>query len=113
MTPTTLPHAATRLARAEAVAHYRHWQSQRLVLFTDVYRKLTAALALAIRRYRVIQQHPDGYSVQERSYWIRRLGALYDLHALLETDLDLLIDDGNTTTCYAWYEQEGGAHGRG
>jgi hypothetical protein len=98
------------LALAKAKDAYRTWQRKRVTALTDHLLFVAGELAIAEAAYRQIHRRPDLYTDEERRYWTRTLGTLYDRHAALtdhlEHALDVLTYERNEADRFAWWQEQ-------
>jgi hypothetical protein len=112
------PRQTQRLARVHSLAlarakqAYYDWQRHTLTDLTDQYRLLTDELEVAAIAYRALHRCADRYRHDEHAFWVHRLGALYDRHASLEHDLDILTYDKHQDARVTWWlTEEEASHG--
>ncbi|HKA53029.1 MAG TPA: hypothetical protein VKJ47_05155, partial [Candidatus Binatia bacterium] len=97
---------ARRDALAQATQDYRDWQRRQLVALTDEFRDVADDIEAAEIAHRALRRVPALYSDDERRYWARRLGALYDKRAALEYRLDLLTYEKHQAARLSWWQEE-------
>lgn len=98
---------AHRVALNSALNAYRGWQRQKFneliaVKFHDMLPDLQAA-EIAVR---AIHRRPDLYSKAEQRFWSGQLSRLYDLHAKVEFQLDILSLRAEEESRFWWWRQE-------
>jgi CHC2 zinc finger len=90
--PTLRRVHAQRRAIAAAAASYQAWDRQQFITLTNQLHELSAEIEACEIAYRAAVRRPDLYTREELSFWIRRLGSLYDSREWLNHHIDWLTD---------------------
>lgn len=99
-------HARERAVKERLLEQYYLWYHRTLAEQSDLYRDLSAELAVAEIAYRATVRCPELYTDKEKDFWEQRLADLYDKLPQVEHDCDLLTYDRYEQERLAWWKGE-------